>query len=796
MIRNKQYLALSLRYNAFILLALLLTSCVTSSTPGLLNLDFLGSGKNIKLLSPANGESVTANPVLVWTTSSGLSKFRVQIATESSFSNLVVDKPVRGASFSISSGDTLSGKELEPVTHYWRVSIENGGETSTSYAMEVVTARKIYVSASTASTNPAGSKTNPFKTITAAMTYADGIRNADAGTSVEILVAQGTYAERITLLPGITLRGGYNRSDWSRNVAANISLIQSPTTEAMYCGSNITLAYRSTTLVDGFTITPTPNVDNDTIAVLVENSSPTLQGNVISGNASANTFRSYGLLIGGASNPTVTQNTITSGGGTGANVVAGISISSTSNVIISSNSVSAGRGTTANGIAITAGSPVISGNTIQGGTAGSSTTNGVRISGGTATVSGNTINGGTGIATVRGIVIDSAATTTISGNSIVGGAGTTTRGLLVFSGSASTANIFDNSIQGGNNISNPVAVEVANGNTATIYRNQIYAGSASGSGATNAIQVWSATVDIYNNLIHGGLALSTGSTIGIYLATGSAIAAQVRIANNTINGGAAGIGCGGCNSIGVQLVNSAGIFSALEIRNNAIFTSGGNNRYGIYEFNAAAVDPTSVATNNIFDTPTGFYRDGETGLALTNQCGTGNFGNAGCVTVLATPAATGNISVNNAGGQLFQNHWRTTDVTTGAGSTTTLTVASCASYVNGEYLEYNLDATPRAISNCAAGIVTFSPAMSAAAVTQRTVMLWGPANSFTAKYSLQPASAAICNVAFGGINLSSLTTTDFATNARTANLAGLPCALTAPSSTTGQGWSIGAFERD
>lgn len=101
---------------------------------------------------------------------------------------------------------------------------------------------------------------------------------------------------------------------------------------------------------------------------------------------------------------------------------------------------------------------------------------------------------------------------------------------------------------------------------------------------------------IYNNIIAGGDNSARG-TYGIY----NHKTAAVIIRNNTIDGGS-----GHNSSYGIYLKASPGII----IENNIIFTSGGDFRYGIYEYSNN--DPGAVRNNNFFDCHTLYYDAGET----------------------------------------------------------------------------------------------------------------------------------------------------------------------------------------
>jgi aqualysin 1 len=77
------------------------------------------------LVSPANGQNnVVLSPTLTWNASAGATSYRVQVATDASFSTLVYDQ-------SGISGTSTSLSGLAPKTrHHWRVNATNAAGTS------------------------------------------------------------------------------------------------------------------------------------------------------------------------------------------------------------------------------------------------------------------------------------------------------------------------------------------------------------------------------------------------------------------------------------------------------------------------------------------------------------------------------------------------------------------------------------------------------------------------------------------------------------------------------------------
>jgi hypothetical protein len=81
----------------------------------------------VTLQSPANGSTVASlSPILAWTCSQSGASFRIQVASDGNFQNLVVDLSNLGAP----SYTVPAGKLSEGQAYYWRVSATKGGQTS------------------------------------------------------------------------------------------------------------------------------------------------------------------------------------------------------------------------------------------------------------------------------------------------------------------------------------------------------------------------------------------------------------------------------------------------------------------------------------------------------------------------------------------------------------------------------------------------------------------------------------------------------------------------------------------
>lgn len=81
----------------------------------------------VTLGSPANGSTVSSlSPILTWTASTSGASYRVQVANDNNFQNLVIDAAnLAGVSYNIPSG-----KLSETQTYYWKVSASKDNQTS------------------------------------------------------------------------------------------------------------------------------------------------------------------------------------------------------------------------------------------------------------------------------------------------------------------------------------------------------------------------------------------------------------------------------------------------------------------------------------------------------------------------------------------------------------------------------------------------------------------------------------------------------------------------------------------
>jgi hypothetical protein len=392
-----------------------------------------------------------------------------------------------------------------------------------------------YVSGATGiDTNP-GTKAMPVKTI------AQGIKNAQAiGGKLTVYVGNSHYPEKVTLVEGISLEGGYHcdmmTCDWMRNPGTYDTAILNTDFEGVLAPASITRA----TKIDGFRLQGMPGQAPNTGSCAIS-------------------------VVG---NPSITGNRIN-----GADVTSG----STKGVeILAPNADPNG--------------PLIENNDILGGSVGSLTTVGISFDavpnsqpGSTvsATIRNNRIKGGTGEFTSGLNAWTSGTNTAIVGNAITSGNspggnnGTSSWGIQIFG----IALIDSNVINGDQNA----------------------VGSCAGIQWCGGINSFSSTTTITNNVIYGNKA---ANSVAVYLQEAEKPAGLVILNSNFLDGAGGGPGGNPTKSAGVALHISGGnnATSIGRIRNNIIQGGQNLNRFGIWEdqVQGKTNKPAAMDTNQFF----------------------------------------------------------------------------------------------------------------------------------------------------------------------------------------------------
>jgi hypothetical protein len=283
-------------------------------------------------------------------------------------------------------------------------------------------------------------------------------------------------------------------------------------------------------------------------------------------------------------------------------------------------------------------------------------------------------------------------------------------------------------------------------------------------------------------------------------------ATNVAVHNNTVFV----LGLASKTKTGVRTTLAGG----RELRNNIVAVLQGTTRLCVdHDTTGYGYGYARVENNNFFGCSTIFKQhstlydfvctDGKPGT--TSGCATG--------VDVASTSTVGNVSIDDAGSQLFENIPKALDTTKDGpdantsydGTTTSIEVSDCnthGQYVVGEYIEYDFDGVARQITavNCtaSASLISFSPALNSASTARQAVRLWGSNNTnLTVNAQLKsPVSTATCNVLYGGLNLSANFTTDFLNATRTAVLPISGVCNGYVTNGGAAGWSMGAYERD
>lgn len=318
----------------------------------------MASGKTaIDLLSPTQDQQVaSANPTFSWG-DRGAGVYTIEVATDVNFQNLVLSKNVNGTQYTLANADLIGASALSTNSYHWRVKIANiatnlQSKPGTFFLVAIPagssgSAGVIYVNTASSSAVEVGSKEKPYKRIQAAIANADALRNYQFAVTMDIYVAQGSYTEEVVLSPGISVRGGYEATNWTRNISGNTTTINAPLTFAVRGSTSISTTYTNTTWLEGFTINGATRSTSFLYmaAVDLQNTSPTIAYNTIvggSGTAGTTNLNVMAIDAGGTGTPLILGNTIvgTSACQAPCNYAHGINVSGPA--IIVNNVISAG----------------------------------------------------------------------------------------------------------------------------------------------------------------------------------------------------------------------------------------------------------------------------------------------------------------------------------------------------------------------------------------------------------------------------------------------------------------------
>jgi hypothetical protein len=328
-----------------------------------------------------------------------------------------------------------------------------------------------------------GTQMNPVATI------GQGMTNSALLNNQTVFVAEGDYAEKVTMVEGISLWGGHqcdtNSCSWARDATTYISIIAAQDAVGVLAGDTLTRA----TAIDGFTIQGqtlnNPASNTDPIAFTINIGSPTVSNNHIEGGditGGCSNCDSIGIRVQGAQTvavgPLIDSNLIESGDTTAATFAVDFRDFSNKGVAeISNNDIRGGDGRYTrgiNGFAIGAGT-VIRGNTVH---AGSLVAGGNFRSSFAMIISGNLLVEGNWVNTDPNLVGDcgtlqtfwcggiesEGATVTLNNNIVMGMPGVRSAGIFMSDGEVPFGMI----IMNGNTVGGGGDANHNNGNSAAL----------------------------------------------------------------------------------------------------------------------------------------------------------------------------------------------------------------------------------------------------------------------------------------------------------------------------------------
>jgi hypothetical protein len=256
-----------------------------------------------------------------------------------------------------------------------------------------------FVSALTGDDANPGTKAAPVKTIAA------GIANAVAiGNSQSVVVAEGSYAEKVALTEGVDLLGGFQcdatACTWAREALVHESIITNTDFEGVVAGVGVSAA----TLLEGFEIVGMdgqPQAAPGSCAMQLAGGAPTLRGNrmiggTVMGGGSFAADRSIALLVRDSAGAVIDHNELT--GGTSSGTSHGLAFESypaqtKATAIVVGNAIRAGAGRRSVAVVAwnTTAGTVLSNNDILAGNSTGGVSHGIEV-GSTMTIDKNRIN--------------------------------------------------------------------------------------------------------------------------------------------------------------------------------------------------------------------------------------------------------------------------------------------------------------------------------------------------------------------------------------------------------------------
>lgn len=193
------------------------------------------------IISPENYSAVSNEIVFLWMKSEGAVYYKLSVAADDLFSDMIIYKKTFDAS--------CSAVIPYASTFYWKVeTVYPDAVTVSETGCFSILDGSIHVYADSPETAENGSRKFPFKSIKKGLAAA-----AVRGIST-VLTAEGVYSEEVNMKPGVSVYGGYDGISWERDALLHETIIQSATDYAVKYSSAVTEEYSGSTAIDGFTI--------------------------------------------------------------------------------------------------------------------------------------------------------------------------------------------------------------------------------------------------------------------------------------------------------------------------------------------------------------------------------------------------------------------------------------------------------------------------------------------------------------------------------------------------------------
>ena len=582
------------------------------------------------IISPKDGEQTYFDVTFVWENKTFANEYKLIIATDSDFSNVVVDKSLKVNTYEYVVSDS--------ITHYWKVYTDISKGEIPIQAFEPLDA--IYVWGDSPSTDtPKGTKNKPFKNIQEAINTAYKFEK-----DVKIAKVNNEYTESIILFDGISVYGGYSNSDnWAiQDYETNVTKIRSQSS----AGVTI-IGIKNETILEGFTIYG--DTTGSTYAIYTSSSTSKMvirNCNIFGGACLGECYGIYNTSKGDVTieNCKILGGYSTKTGNTGI-------YNSSSSPIIKNNPLIIGGDCdldTSYGISnINSSNPTISGNIIWGSQSGEKMTYGIYNIDSSPILDNNTITGGnSGIQQRYGIYTSSATTEynsepTITNNVINSGPSPTSQVYAIYSNYINKEIIENNKIyiKGNNNKSGTgYYLQYGNSDGKKIFKNNVMILDESDDVSYGIYIMGGTNITIENNYINSGKSINGASMAIRAQLISSTTPNYMYIKNNVLTTGTTGLYSFGidltCMNDNTAIIanntiitndsktdsgRNAGICyhsCQLNVVNNIIVSTGiGYNIYNIWEYSSTD-DITEIKNNLMFhvDLPSGttfFYRDND-----------------------------------------------------------------------------------------------------------------------------------------------------------------------------------------